>query len=217
MESLTLPIQAASISISLLAAGGIATLSLFDIPLVRAQPASRALPSIRWRFSRGSDIFPTCSVVTTIGFAYLAINTLPESKTVVDLLRFGSQDLKLNGYLAAAVLNFAISPWTIIVMVRNNFDLIEMNEKKGGSRSQKSAKSAKHEPGERTADDSVSGKGDPNQFTDLSGPQAKTKVDSTPEEDARVAEMAAKFGRQNSIRAILCGLGGIVGLLAALS
>ena len=55
-------VQALSISIALAGAGGIAALSLFDIPEIRSQPADRALPMIRWLFSRGSHIFPQASV-----------------------------------------------------------------------------------------------------------------------------------------------------------
>ena len=55
-------IQTLSVSVSLLAAGGIAGLSLFDVPELQSQPADRALPQIRWLFSRGSHIFPQASV-----------------------------------------------------------------------------------------------------------------------------------------------------------
>ena len=102
-------------------------------------------------------------------------------------------------------------------MAPNNFALIEMNEKKGGARSEKSAQEGQHSAGERTANDAVSGKGDPNQITDLSGPQSKTPRDSTAKEDEEVQEMLGKFRRQNAVRALLCGLGGIVGLVAALA
>ena len=217
MSSLTLPIQTASISISLLAAGGIAALSLFDVPIAQAQPASRALPSIRWLFSRGSHIFPTASVITTVGFVYLAVNALPQGRVATQLLRLGTNGFKINGYLTAALLNFSIAPFTSMIMITNNFRLIELNENKGGARSEKSAQKGQYRAGERSAYDSVSGKGDPNQFTDLSGPQAKTEKSSTNEEDVEVQERIRKFGRQNGVRAVLCGFGGIIGLVAALS
>lgn len=102
-------------------------------------------------------------------------------------------------------------------MVPNNFALIEMNEKIGGARSKKSAQEGQHSAGQRTADDSVSGKGDPNQLTDLSGPQTKTSNDSTAEEDEEVQVMLSKFGRQNAMRAVLGAVGGIVGLVTALA
>lgn len=123
----------------------------------------------------------------------------------------------INGYLAAAALNFSIAPFTIVWMAPNNFALIEMNEKKGGARSEKSAQEGQYSAGQRNADDSVSGKGDPNQYTDLSGPQSNTPRESTAKEDEEVREMLGKFGRQNAVRAVLGGVGGIVGLVAALA
>src|ERR1700761_2933225 len=108
MFSLALPIQTASISISLLAAGGIAALSLFDIALAQAQPTSRSSPSTRL-FSRGCHIFPMASILSTVGFAYLAINAmpLPHGRAVFSILNLGSNGLKFNGYFAAMALNFA--------------------------------------------------------------------------------------------------------------
>ena len=217
MSSLTIPVQTASISISLLAAGGIATLSLFDIPQAQAQPASRTLPAIRWLFSRGSHIFPTTAFVSAAGFTYLAINALPQGRALTSILSLVSNGSKVNGYLAAAALNFGIGPFTALAMVPNNFALIEMNEKKGGARSEKSAKEGQFSAGSRSADDSVGGKGDVSQFADLSGPQSKTAQDSTTEEDEKVQAMLGKFGRQNAVRAILGSVGGIVGVVAALS
>lgn len=192
-------------------------MSLFDVPQAQAQPVSRALPAIRWLFSRGSHIFPTTSCLITAGFAYLAINALPQGRTATQLLRLGSNGIQVNGYLTAAFLNFAIAPFTMFFMVPNNFAIIEFNEKKGGARSQRSAKQGQYMAGERNADDSISGKGEPNQFTDLSGPQSKTGFESTAEEDERVRAMISKFGYQNAVRAILGGVGGVVGLITALS
>ena len=125
--------------------------------------------------------------------------------------------MKVNGYLAAAALNFAIAPFTAMAMVPTNFALIEMNERKGGARSEKSAQEGSHGPGERSADDSVHGKGDINQFTDLSVPQGKAQMESTPEEDREVSELLGTFGRLNAVRALLGGIGGVAGLVAALS
>ena len=217
MSSLTLPIQTASISVSLLAAGAIGTLTFFDIPLAQAQPASRALPSIRWLFSRGSHIFPTTSTLATAGFAYLAINALLGGRGVTQLLNFASNGSKINGYLAAAALNLAIAPFTAMVMIPTNFRLIELNENKGGAKSEKSAQEKQYSAGQRSAEDSVSGKDDINQFTDLSGPQTKTERESTAEEDEEVRELLGKFGQLNGVRAILGAAGGIIGLIAALS
>ncbi|KAK3700345.1 hypothetical protein LTR37_016049 [Vermiconidia calcicola] len=214
MSSLRLPIQTASIAISLMSAGGIACLSLFDIPELQSQPASRSLPSIRWLFSRGSHIFPTASLVSTAGFAYLAINTLPQGRAVTQLLSLGSNSTKINAYLAAAVLNFAIGPFTS-TMVPTNFRLIELNEQKGGARSEKSAKEGKFGAGERSAEESTGGKGDVNQFTDLSNPQTHARNESSAEEDKEVRELLGKFGRLNAVRAVLMGAGGVAGVIAA--
>ena len=215
MSFLTLPIQTASISISLLAAGGIAALTFFDTPLAQAQPASRSLASIRWLFSRGSYVFPTASILSGVGFAYLAINAmpLPLGRSSFSILNLDSNGLKFNGYLAALALNFAICPFTIL-MILNNF---ETDEKKRGARSEKSAEEGQHNTGQRSTDDSVSGKGDPNQYTDLSLPQSQAPRELTAEEKEQVREMLGKFGRQNSVRAVLCGVGGIVGLVASLA
>ena len=79
------------ISTSLIAAGGIAALSLFDIPELRAQPASRSLPSTRWLFSRGSHIFPTAAYICTGSFGYLAY-----------IARYTPL---VRGYMAAAIHN----------------------------------------------------------------------------------------------------------------
>ncbi|KAK8135577.1 hypothetical protein PG984_003517 [Apiospora sp. TS-2023a] len=70
-------LQAVSITSSLMVAGGIATMSLFDIPILQAQPASRSLPSIRWLFSRGSHIMPTAAFAAGTGFVSLALIALP--------------------------------------------------------------------------------------------------------------------------------------------
>jgi hypothetical protein len=62
MASLQTVVQTVAISSALIGAGGIATLSAFDLPIIRSQPADRALPSLRWLFSRGSHVFPTAIV-----------------------------------------------------------------------------------------------------------------------------------------------------------
>lgn len=211
-------LQATSISISLLAAGGIATLSLFDVPMLRAQPASRSLPSIRWLFSRGSHIFPTAAFVSATGFGILAYRSLPgslASRTVLQLLRHG----KVGGYLAAATLSIAIAPWTS-VMIPNNFELIQMNNNLGGHRSLASSQAAQKEnvdPKQRSARDSVEGKGEGvAEFQDVSDPQEKTTRESSDSEDEQVRVMLTIFGFQNSVRALLMLSGGVIGLVTAL-
>ena len=216
MSSLALSVKTASITISLLSSGAIATLSLFDIPELQSQPASCSLPSIRWLFSRDSHIFPTTAFLSSAGFAYLAINALARGRTVLQLLSLGSNGMAINGYLAAAALNIAIAPFTAMVMVLTNFALIEMNERRGGARSERSKQEGQFGAGERSAEDSVNAKDDISQFKDISGPQTKTERLSTPEEDEEVRTLLGKFGRLNAVRALLSGAGGVVGLVATL-
>lgn len=230
MSALTTILQTTAISTSLLAAGGIATLSLFDVPLLQSQPASRSLPSIRWLFSRGSHIFPTAAFISAAGFSALAVRALPVPPSLLPRLLAGAgvrEGLRLaartSGYLAAGLLCISIAPWTTLVMIPNNFALIGMNADKGGSRSERSAgvltasgTSAGRE-GARTAADSVDGKGEANQWADLSGPQGKTPRGSTAKEDGKAREMLGVFAQQNWVRAVLMACGGVVGILTALA
>jgi hypothetical protein len=162
MASTEFLVKTVSVSIALLGAGGIAALSLFDVPELQSQPASRSLPSIRWLFSRGSHIFPQAAVISSAGFAYLAYNALP----------VGAQSmLKTSGYLAAAGLALSIAPFTAWIMIPTNFTLIKKNEEKGGFRSSKASKqSGSTQKGGRSALDSVRGHDEGHEFTDLSGP-----------------------------------------------
>ncbi|KAI3391008.1 hypothetical protein diail_8129 [Diaporthe ilicicola] len=219
MSAINRALQVTSVSVSLLAAGGIATLSLFDVPILRAQPASRSLPSIRWLFSRGSHIFPTAAFISATGFGILAFRSLPgslASRTVLQLLR----DTKVRGYLAAAVLNLAIAPWTSVVMIPNNFELIKMNNDLGGHRSIAGSHAAEKEKnglGQRSARDSVDGKGEGvGQFEDISDPQAETPLESSEAADRQVKAGLTEFGSQNFVRAVLMLAGGVTGLLTAL-
>lgn len=127
----------------------------------------------------------------------------------------GRGGARANGYIVAGVLCFAIGPCTS-VMIPNNFALIKMNADKGGARSERAARNGVARPG-RTAVESVWGKGEGDEFTDSSGPQGKTREDSTREEDEEVRERLAVFWRQNMVRAVLMAAGGIVGLVTALS
>ncbi|CAK3973694.1 hypothetical protein DOTSEDRAFT_69315 [Lecanosticta acicola] len=216
---LTKTLQTVAIASSLVGAGGIATLSLFDIPEIQSQPANRSLPMIRWLFSRGSHIFPSASFLSFLTFLYLAYDALPANlRTLTQILR-STNGFRVNGYLVAAILSISIAPWTMSVMVPNNFALIKKNADKGGARSAKAAEElakSGYKPGERSALDSVNGKGEGDEFTDLSGPQEKTELDSTEEEDEEVRQMLGTFARQNAVRAVLLGAGGVVGLLAAI-
>ena len=124
--------------------------------------------------------------------------------------------------MAAAVLCMSIAPWTTLVMVPTNFELIRLGEAKGGARSDRSAKE-KAASGKKTGEsgdlalDSVSGKGQAGQFTDLSGPQGKTEQDTSNEEDKKVRDLLQKFGQMNTLRAVLIGAGGVLGLVTALA
>ncbi|KAK8101955.1 hypothetical protein PG999_012329 [Apiospora kogelbergensis] len=210
-------LQTLSITSSLMVAGGIATLSLFDVPMLQAQPASRSLPSVRWLFSRGSHLMPTAAFAAGTGFVVLGVLALPPAAAVGGglvariLAGTGTQ-----GYLAAAACNFAIGPVTGL-MLPTNFALIQKNEAHGGVRSERAATANKYRPGQRSADDSVAGKGEGNQFTDLSGPQEKTPLGSSQAEDEEVRRLLGKFARMNAVRAAFCMVGGVVGLCTALA
>lgn len=230
MSTSTPVLQTISITTALLAAGGIATLTLFDVPILQSQPASRSLPSTRWLFSRGSHIFPAAGFICSAGFGILASQALPAPISQISKA-IGSQGLRVlgarsGGYILAGLLCLSIGSWTSLVMIPNNFALIQLNAEKHGSRSDASARvlqssasssSSKDDAKGRTSLDSVNGKGEANQWTDLSGPQEETPVKSSIEEDEKVREMLGVFGRQNMARAMFMGLGGVVGLLAALA
>ena len=103
-------------------------------------------------------------------------------------------------------------------MIPTNFDLIERNEKLGGSHSADSAAyREKIAAKPRTAEESVNGKDDVSQWTDLSDPQEKTRREPTKEEEEQVRGLLTKFERLNYVRAMLTGAGGVVGLIGALA
>ncbi|KAK9773071.1 hypothetical protein AB5N19_05776 [Seiridium cardinale] len=218
MTPLTPILQTISITSSLLAAAGIATISLFDVPILQAQPASRSLPSIRWLFSRGSHIFPTAGSLSCAGFMVLAYQSIPAtSRTLFQLAKLTSNGPQVSGYLLAAVLSISIAPITGR-MIPTNFELIKMNESKAGARSADSAKSdSGFKPGQRSAEDSVAGKGEGAEFRDLSGPLRKTPEDTSEAEDKKVRQLLSKFSKLNMLRATVIGLGGVVGLFTALA
>ncbi|KAF1970745.1 hypothetical protein BU23DRAFT_556464 [Bimuria novae-zelandiae CBS 107.79] len=173
--SATQLVQIVSIATALVAAGGIATLSLFDVPLLLSQPASRSLPLTRWLFSRGSHIFPSAAFVSSGGFAFLAYDALPPAT----VLRSATQGGPVGYYIAAALLSISIAPWTSLVMIPTNFTLIEKNEQKGG----KMSEAAPDEATRRSAEGSVNNEGGASQWTDLSGSQERTKDKSTQGDD----------------------------------
>lgn len=211
-----------SIGTSLVASGGILSLTFFDIPILVSQPASRSLPSVRWLFSRGSHTFPTAAVLSTSGFAWLAYSAIPASVRLAELLSGSSiARTKFLGYAAASLLSLSIGPVTTYLMIPTNFKLIELNERLGGAKSSRSAELG--DRGGRSAEESVYGENqtgqfsDLSQFTDVSGPAEKTGRESSAQEDAEVKNLLGKFGRLNSLRGFLIGLGGIVGLATALA
>ncbi|QRC96978.1 hypothetical protein JI435_164980 [Parastagonospora nodorum SN15] len=185
-------LQVLSISTALLASGGIASLSLFSIPLLKSQPASRSLPLTRWLFSRGSHIFPTAALFSSSGFAYLAYSALPPaSRSFAGLMKYAAKG-KVGLYAAAAALTISIAPFTHF-MLSTNFKLIKMNEALGGTRSAASAvyREEKYEQqmaGEwpRGADESVNGDDDVSQWWDWSGPQERTRRESSKSQDQEV-------------------------------
>ncbi|KAI7204566.1 hypothetical protein D0869_02569 [Hortaea werneckii] len=212
-------VKSLSISTALIASGGIASLSLFDIPELQSQPASRSLPMIRWLFSRGSHIFPPASLISSAGFVYLAYVSTPPlaSRAIGEAVRVALGNRKVQGYLAAAALTFSIAPYTANLMIPTNFALIKMNADLGGARSEDAARQGDAKPRERSALDSVNGKGEGvDQWRDVSGPQERTPRDGREEDDRRARELLGKFGRLNMGRSILMGLGGIVGLVTAI-
>ncbi|KAG5662016.1 hypothetical protein KAF25_004255 [Fusarium avenaceum] len=201
-----------SIATALIASGGIATLTFFDVPELQSQPASRSLPAIRWLFSRGSHVFPSASIISTVGFIYSAsTHNLQGSGPLYSL---GTNTSQTNSFLAAAALTFSIAPFTQL-MIPTNFALIKENNKLGGSRSEKAARENGDASTGRSALDSVKGTGEGVEFTDLSGPQEKTPRSSTAEEDQKVRDLLEKFRWLSLVRAVLIGAGGVVGLYSA--
>jgi len=121
---------------------------------------------------------------------------------------------KVLGFVAASLLSLSIAPVTSL-MLSTNFRLIELNERRAGARSSRSAELG--DQGGRSAEESVDGKGQVSQWTDLSGPQEKTGEESTQVEDDEVRALLEKFGKMNAVRGVLLGLGGVVGLAVGLA
>ncbi|KAF5693003.1 hypothetical protein FDENT_2441 [Fusarium denticulatum] len=205
-------VEIISISTALMASGGIATLTFFDVPELQSQPASRSLPSIRWLFSRGSHVFPSASLLSTIGFIYSASTSNFTGSG--SLFAISKNTPKTNTFLTAAALAISIAPFTQL-MIPTNFALIEENNKLGGTRSERAAE--QDASLDRSAWESVKGAGEGFEFTDLSGPQEQTERESTAEEDEKVRSLLERFRWLNLVRAVLIGAGGVVGLYAAIN
>lgn len=126
---------------------------------------------------------------------------------------------KVNGFLLAAALTISIAPFTSL-MIPTNFELIAINEEKGGARSAKAVEaraSAGNVGKARSAEESVKGKDDINELTDLSRPQEETSMEITRDEDKKVRALLDKFKLLNGVRALLMSVGGVLGLLTALA
>lgn len=207
------------IGTAFLASGGIASLSLFNVPMLQSQPAERSLPQTRWLFSRGSHIFPQAANLSALSFTYLAYAALPPAKKawtqILKVFYFNNGRI-VNGYVLAALLCLGIGPYTSFRMLETNFQIIQMNESAGGARSKKSAELNDLKASQaRTARESVAGEGQAEEFEDVSGPQEVTLQSTTPEEDEKVRKLLGDFGRKNLVRAGLMALGGIVGTITA--
>ncbi|CZR67783.1 uncharacterized protein PAC_17682 [Phialocephala subalpina] len=212
----TIILQTLSISTSFIAAGGTASLSLFDIPILKSQPdGGRPLPPLHPLAlqPRLPQLSPSRSL-SSAGFAYLAFTSLDPGQSISQLLRVLSNSGKVNGYLAAAALSMSIGPFTRLGMIPTNSELIEINEKRDGKRSERSARDGRE--GKGTATSSVNGEGEGAEFTDLSGPQERTEKEITAEDNERVNRLLEKFEGLNATRAVLIGAGGLVGLVTAL-
>jgi hypothetical protein len=157
-------------------------------------------------------------MISSTGFLYLAYAALPTSaRTLSSVLTHAARG-KPGAFLAASALSFSCAMFTSVAMIPTNFELIKRNEELGGSHS---AKSADYREGigarPRTADESVNGKEDVSQWSDLSDPQEKTRRDTTEQQDEEVKGLLTKFEKLNYVRAALIGAGGIVGLMTALA
>jgi hypothetical protein len=103
-------------------------------------------------------------------------------------------------------------------MLPTNFELIKRNEDIGGARSAASAEVRSAEGcGPRSARESVEGDADVGQWSDLSDPQGKTGRESSREQDEEVKGLLTRFEVLNNVRALLMGVGGVVGLIGALA
>jgi hypothetical protein len=222
MTTLTTEIlQATGITTSLLSAGALLAFNFFDIPILKSQPASRSLPSIRWFFSRGSHIFPQAALVSSGAFLCLAYTAQPAQSsglTIAQLLKHG----RVSGYLAAAVLAFAIAPFTAFAMVPHpNFDIIQLNKDLGGAASQKQKKLQRQQGlsdqqlEKSSGPPDVAGDYQSSEFKDLSGPMEKTEQESTPEQDRKARDLLEEFRWLNLVRALLMLGSGVVGLVVA--
>jgi hypothetical protein len=129
---------------------------------------------------------------------------------------------KVSSFLLTTALTISIAPFTSL-MIPTNFEIIEINKAKGSARSTKVSETRARtgnlvkEGRVKSAEESVEGKGDVDELTDLSGLQEKTTVKTTGEEEEKARQLLEKCKRLNGVRAVLMGAGSIVELLTALT
>ena len=112
-------------------------MSVFSVPMLQSQPADRALPQIRWLFSRGSHAAPQAGIISCASFLYLAFKALPSGE-ISEMLSHAVRGGVVIGYLAGAVLTISIAPVTAKLMFPDpDLTLIKMNARLGGRLSQK--------------------------------------------------------------------------------
>lgn len=130
--------QTLATTTTLLTAGTILSLSVFDSPLLAStarstksplpSPAS-TLPAIRFIFSRGSHLIPQSATVASSLYLYLWYSSPSGvSNASVTLLArlLGVQISQRTGYLIAAVLSASIMPMTGIMLPAANQRLREL-------------------------------------------------------------------------------------------
>lgn len=137
---------------------------------------------------------------------YLAYDALPPHLRTVTRLFQTTNGMKVNGYIAAAALAIGIIPFTRLVMVPNNFALMDKNKAQGGVSSE----------GEARSKGLMRGPGVANGAKDPSRPQEQTTRESSEKQDKEVYDMLKTFSVQNAWRAALLAADGVVGLVNAL-
>lgn len=110
------------ISTSLLAAGGILSLSAFVIPPLTSPSSpstpSATLQSLRLVFSRGSHVFPELASLASAAFAYVAYHApSTASPPLASTGSLYSSSSPRASYVAASLLSISIAPFTVGVMV----------------------------------------------------------------------------------------------------
>ena len=92
---------------------------------------------------------------------------------------------------------------------------MSLNGETGGKRSDGCVKEGRGQV--CSVEVSIAGMGERDEFRDLSGPQGRTKRETTVDEDERARSLLGKFAVLDGVRGIFVGVGGIVGLVTALA